>query len=304
MLNISPRIPTISALSIILHAIQVFVAISVLGLAGFILQDRENYGAVWSIVSVILTLVACFYIISSSTFLPYLHHSSVVGGLHFALIIIWMFQVALVSYEAYRQSLTVDGMDQYQLPRVSGAILGALELVLWIASLTFLTIRWVKSQKNSTTNQPDQSYRYSSQLEQKIPTASLSQAPQQPFSSASTPPSQYHQSSQGPYTPNQQLGYNQQQQQPGYNQQPYQPIQPNQPFHVNPQDPVVRTNTVSPLSTGPLQQHPTVMSVSTMSAPKTSGAYTYDPDLPELSTPQVSLGFHRNASELSVPKYK
>lgn len=290
--------PAKSTISIVLHAIQIILAIPVMGVAGYGLTDgySDEFTNVIGVLSALLTIVACIYIIGSSTFFPILHHPSVVVGMHFFFIVLWLFQFTATGAKRVLQEIGISHPPEF-IVKVVGSLLGSTEFLLWITTFAVLVTRWVKTRRASTHTayQPAQTYNDSNELEQKIPTASLSQPTYQPYgqstTSTSTLPTQYHQSTQGPFTT----------QQTGYSQSSYQQT------NLSPQDPIVRADTVSPLSTGPqssapyvnspLQHHATVSNV-----PKTSGTYSYDPDLPELSTRQMSLGFHKNGSEVSVPR--
>ncbi|KAF2747648.1 hypothetical protein M011DRAFT_50150 [Sporormia fimetaria CBS 119925] len=267
--------------TLIVHGLQIILAIIILGLDAYGIHYIAYNALIFSLVTCILTLGICAYIIGTTLFLNKLYNAYIVLALHLFMIIFWIVDLGLVANLArlwsnplYAELATLAYtsdydyyFDDYSVKRRStgslhkrdtttgayygalcaGAVFAAAQFALWILSAVFVAMYLNKRRSEATpaTGQPP--------VETKHETVPPPQQQQQ------QPQPQYQQSPQ-PYPV-----------QPHYPQQ-----QPQQQYNPYPQDPVSREATVSPVSSAP-------------------GYHTggFNPNVPEMAH-----GYPGNASEL------
>ncbi|KAH7126794.1 hypothetical protein B0J11DRAFT_286553 [Dendryphion nanum] len=295
MATTQPAVHTRSWPLLVIHGLQAFLVVIVMGVAGYGYGLGIGYFSfLFDILSAVLTIIGCTYILCASTFFSNLYHKYLVFGLHIVFLVLWFFGLALTAnsakvvikdHNAINKYLSIkDPIGPLGATLVGTSVLVGIEFALWIASLVIIVVRQSRDRtRRSNSEQQTGPFVVKGDEEQKIPLNSISYQQQQPYATTSTLATQYHQSAQGPYT----------QQQPVYNQQPQPQQQQVAPL------PQGHTDTITPFTASPLRQNPTEIDT-----PKTSGAYTYNSDLPEFAVPQVSLGYHKSASELSVHKQR
>lgn len=215
-----------------IHAVQILFAIVVLGLDAYGIHYIPYNALIFSLVTALLTMGICIYIIGTTLFLDNLYNAYLVLGLHVLMIIFWVTDLGLVanlahlwSDRGYGRSWRYRGyydkrgkrdttLDSYRGALIAGSLFGAVEFVLWILSAAFLGMYLNKSRTRGPSTAPSNSNPHApayGPVENNYPDQShlQPQYQQQPYPPQNTYPPGHK---LDPYA--QQPGYVQQQQQP------------------------------------------------------------------------------------------
>ncbi|KAF2022087.1 hypothetical protein BU24DRAFT_37269 [Aaosphaeria arxii CBS 175.79] len=167
--------------TLIIHGVQVLLAIIILGLAAFGVHWIAYNALIFAIVCSILTFAFCGYIIGTTLFFHALYNGFIVFGLHCLMCIFWLSEMGLVAnlariwgslsslygyyggYDYYykrdlevRSTLSkresVPTIKQYWGALTAGALFGAAELLLWVGSGVLVFIYLNKHRKNAANN--------------------------------------------------------------------------------------------------------------------------------------------------------
>ncbi|KAF2271444.1 uncharacterized protein EI97DRAFT_471219 [Westerdykella ornata] len=269
--------------TVIVHSVQILVAILILALDAYGIHYIVYNALVFSLVTALLTLIICAYIIASTLSLHSLYNYWAVLALHILMVIFWVTDLGLVANLASLWSGRSDTYYYYYNKRdlvnlakrdttvgayygalAAGAFFGAVQFVLWVVSLVFVGM-YIHRHRSGQEGNPEAANPAYTGVQQTAPVEQVQ--PQQPVYG------------QVPVPAPQQQMYPQQQPQPQYAQQPVYVQQPQQPQYAQyAPDPVSREHTVSPVSsaagyTGAVPPNPNSSELA---------ALPPNPNLPEL----------------------
>lgn len=287
--------------TLIIHVVQAVFAVIILGLDAYGIKYIAYKALIFSLVVSLCTLAVCAYLLVSQLFLHKIYNMYVVLAVHAWMLLFWVIDLGLVAnlaqtwadplcgyygsygyncsgytytwtYYAKRDTTTT---GSYYGALVAGSLFAALEFGTWVAT-TIITVIFMNRHRTNAINAqaahpPPQ---YAAGNNQAVPMEKYNQtgvpqqqqAYQQPYSAAPTPQQSYAQPVQGQF--------------------------PQQPVAFQ-QDPVNRTNTVSPVS-----QAGYMGNASELSSPQHTG--NYNPNVSELSTTHNTGHYDPNVSELST----
>ncbi|KAF2867920.1 hypothetical protein BDV95DRAFT_597678 [Massariosphaeria phaeospora] len=316
--------------TLIIHAVQLLFAIIVLGLAAYGVSLIPYNALIFSLVVCIVTLGIAAYMVATQLFLHALYNMYIALAGHALMIIFWIVNLGLTAnlaklwsapvcdyYWGYSYCVYDDGFQTYYGALAASAFFCGAQFALWVLSTIILVIYINKHRTNgiAATTQPHQAPppQYTNDNGQAVPMEKYNHnavpapapqpgvhQPQQPYSTTQTPQPHYAQP---------------------VPQQPHGQYPPPQTMLNYQQDPVPRTDTVSPVSHAggytPAREHTSELgsqhqhqqqhqsstqhynsNVSELSSPQQSG--NYNPNVSELSSPQHAGSYNPNVSELST----
>ncbi|KAF2467262.1 uncharacterized protein BDR25DRAFT_345026 [Lindgomyces ingoldianus] len=290
--ELPPHVLPVPRFTLAIHAVQILLAIIILGLDAYGIRWIQYNALIYSLVCTLCTIIVAIYMIASQVFVHQAYNKWAFLALNIWMVIFWIVDLGVVAnlaalwsspscgYSYYtdtyyctygkRDLSLLEKRDTttytaYRGALVAGALFGAVQFVLWVASLIILVVYMNRHRADASAPAPPPTY---------VAPTNGQGVPMEKYG-ATVQPGHPQQPGQPQYVPQPQT----------YVQQPAQPMYPQGtgPQYTAPypqqQEPINRTATVSPVTTAGYNSP--ALHTAELATPQPAGAY-HNPNVSEL----------------------